>query len=127
MIFRLEAPRSLAHTPIFQCFIDYRLGLRQRDSLAGCQLELLSFQPSKVTYDIALDIIDDPNDDCHIMLILRKDIYSDQDAEDLAKSYERLIKQFSQDSNVTLGEPSIFDSLDTERALSFSRGERQPL
>ncbi|KAK7756325.1 NRPS [Diatrype stigma] len=119
---RLDPPRSATHTPIFQCFVDYRSGLRKTSTWADCQLELVSFHASTLAYDIALDIIDDPDDDCLAMLILRKDLYNKHDAECLVYSYQKLVEHFSWYPEITLSEPVIFDSRDTQRALDFSKG-----
>jgi hypothetical protein len=91
---RLSAPRSSTYSPIFQYFVDYRLGQREKIDWAGCQLELTSLQVSKLAYDTALDIIDDPDGDCLIMLIVRKEPYSQQDANTLVRSYERWLTLF---------------------------------
>jgi hybrid polyketide synthase/nonribosomal peptide synthetase ACE1 len=119
---RLGAPRSATSTPIFQSFVDYRLGQREKTAWADCQLEMLSFQVSKLAYDVALDIIDDPDGDCLVMLIVRKDLYSQRDAECLVKSYSRLVDAFTAHPSTALDEPEIFDPAEIDRAIGFSRG-----
>lgn len=57
------------------------------------------------------------------MLILRKDLYSKQDAEYLVNSYKKLVEHFSRYPGATVSEPGIFDSQDTQRALDFSKGQ----
>ncbi len=58
-------------------------------------LELMAFEASKSAYDLALDIIDDPNGECLLMLVVRKDLYTIADAELPTKSYEILVKAFA--------------------------------
>ncbi|KAF2797429.1 AMP-binding enzyme [Melanomma pulvis-pyrius CBS 109.77] len=123
----LGVSRSATHAPIFQTFFDYRQGMRKKQSWGDCELELLSFQASKLPYDVSLDIIDDAgNGDCHLMLIVREDMYSKQDAECLLKSYEKLVKSFVSTPNITFMEPDMFETQDIERALQFGRKEAVP-
>lgn len=86
-------------------------------------LEMLSFQASKVPYDLALDIIDDAGDgDCLLMLIVREDMYSKQDAEVLLKSYGQLVKDFAESPGLSFAEPDMFEKAAVERSLTFGRG-----
>ncbi|KAK3369911.1 AMP-binding enzyme [Podospora didyma] len=119
----LGAPRSPTTTPIFQCFVDYRLGQREKMDFADDgRLEMLTFQVSKLAYDVALDIIDDPDGDCLAMLTVRKDLYTRRDAERLVRSYELLVEAFVAHPDMPLDEPDIFDAAELEKAMSFSRG-----
>lgn len=120
--FRLGAPRSASCTPIFQCFVDYRLGQREKTAWADCQLEMLSFEVSRLAYDVTLDITDDLDGGCFCTLIVRRDLYSQQDAELLLKTYRQLMDVFTTHPTITLDEPQILDSSDIGRALAFSQG-----
>lgn len=123
----LGVPRSATHTPIFQTFFDYRQGMRKKQPWGNCELELLSFQASKVPYDLALDIIDDAGDaDCLLMLIVREDMYSKQDAEVLLQSYGQLVKAFAESPHVRFDEPDIYAKSEVERSLAFGRGLWNP-
>ncbi|KAK2598639.1 hypothetical protein N8I77_012034 [Diaporthe amygdali] len=125
LLTELGAPRSASHTPIFQCLVDYRVGQKPKTALsADIELELLSYALEKVAYDMALDVIDDPavDGDCTFMLIVRKDLYSRQDAESLLASYERLVKAFVEDPSMQLEEPDVYDPTEVDRALTFGRG-----
>lgn len=116
-------PRSASHTPIFQTFFDYRQGMRKKQAWGNCELEMLSFQASKVPYDLALDIIDDAGDaDCLLMLIVREDMYSKQDAEVLLRSYGQLVRAFAESPEVSFAEPDMFEAAEVERSLTFGRG-----
>lgn len=131
LLTELGAPRSASHTPIFQCLVDYRVGQRPKADLsADVELEMISYALERVAYDVALDVIDDPDvdGDCTFMLIVRKDLYSRQDAESLLASYERLVKAFVDDPGMQLDEPDVYDPADVDRALAFGRGaEREML
>lgn len=108
---------------MFQAFVDYRQGQREKQKWADdCQLELLEFQASKLAYDIALDIIDDPDGECVVMLIVRKDLYTHEQAERLARSYERLVRQFCSKSDSVLSIPDLFGPEEVDEALACSIG-----
>lgn len=120
--FRLGVHRSATHSPIFQTFFDYRQGIRERQPFGECQLELLEFDASRVPYDVALDITDDPDhDDYRLMLIVRADMYSKQDAELLLSSYQKLVHAFM-DASASFAKPDVFEPHAIERALEFGRG-----
>jgi hybrid polyketide synthase/nonribosomal peptide synthetase ACE1 len=102
--------------------VDYRLGQREKTAWADCQLEMLSFQVSRLAYDVTLDITDNLDGDCLCMLIVRKDLYSQRDAEILLKSYEQLVDAFTTHPTMTLDEPQIFGASEIEKAISFSQG-----
>lgn len=109
---------------MFQAFVDYRQGQREKQRWAdGCQLELLEFQASKLAYDIALDIIDDPDGECVIMLIVRSDLYTQQQAERLAASYRRLVQDFCSSSEQMLSSPEMFEAEQINQALAYSKGK----
>ncbi|GAP92219.1 putative polyketide synthase [Rosellinia necatrix] len=122
LLSKLGIPRSSTYTSLFQCFIDYRQGQRERFSWGDVEMQFESFQSSKLGYDVALDIIDDPIGDCVHILEVRKDIYGKSGVKRLIKSYERLIKSYAIAPTTALDEPNIVDSADTEEAIRFSQG-----
>ncbi|RYP10842.1 hypothetical protein DL764_000394 [Monosporascus ibericus] len=119
---QLKVPRSATCTPIFQAFIDYRQGQKMKENWGDNHVELISFQASHTPYDLALDIIDDPQGECLLMLQTRKDIYNQDDTAFLLKSYEMLLKSFAQESSVALSQPNIFQQADIDRAMQFGQG-----
>ncbi|KAI0179682.1 hypothetical protein GGR52DRAFT_587215 [Hypoxylon sp. FL1284] len=118
----LNVPRSATCTPIFQCFVDYRQGQREKVKWGDTQLQWLDFENPKMPYDVALDIIDSPRDECVHILQVRKDIYGGSGARWLSESYKRLVDAFATDPSMTLGAPEIFDPSDSHDALRFSKG-----
>ena len=97
--------------------------MRKKQPWGNCELEMLSFQASKVPYDLALDIIDDAGDaDCLLMLIVREDMYSKRDAEVLLQSYGQLVKAFAESPGVSFAEPDMFETAEVERSLTVGRG-----
>ena len=87
------------------------------------QLDLLSFKPSKVAYDVAVDIIDNLDGDCHLTLIVRDDLYDQADAKQIAESYVCLTNAFAAQPTTTLSEALMFDNAEIEGALNLGRGE----
>ena len=103
--------------------MDYRLAKGEKMSWGDFKLELLSFQPSKLAYDIAIDVIDNSDGDCRLTLIVRDDIYSQQDAQQLAESYVLLAGAFSSQPETTLGEAAMFPKPQIDEALNLGRGQ----
>ncbi|KAF3763037.1 hypothetical protein M406DRAFT_20609, partial [Cryphonectria parasitica EP155] len=118
----LGVSRSAVTTPIFQAFIDYRLGRGETMRWGDCELELQQFRPSKLAYDVAMDIVDNADGDCHLTFVVRDDLYSQEDVEQLAKSYVLLASAFASQPDKALKEVDIFDEVEIEEALNLGRG-----
>ena len=88
----------------------------------NCQLELMSFKASKSAYDLALDIVDNRDGDCLLMLVTREDIYKQADANLLMTSYEALVKSFAIDPDIPISQPSIYQAAEIGQAMGSSRG-----
>ncbi|KAH5165188.1 hypothetical protein HBI38_073010 [Parastagonospora nodorum] len=127
LLSELGVSRSATQTPMVQAFFDYRQGMLKKQSMGDCQLELLSFQGSKVSYDIALDIIDDAGEgDCVVHLLVRKDLYTEEQAQLMVKCLVKLAESFSRVPSTTLKSAAMFDTQEIEKALEFSQGEHIP-
>ncbi|EDO01652.1 hypothetical protein SS1G_04127 [Sclerotinia sclerotiorum 1980 UF-70] len=118
----LNAPRSSAYTPIFQCFVNYRQGQKEKTLWAGCELEMLSFCASRSAYDLALDIIDNADGETLLMFSGRKDLYDGYAMQTLMGSYRELVKSFAYDPEVLLSQPSLFKAVEIDKAMKFGRG-----
>lgn len=79
--------------------------------------------PSKVAYDIALDIIDSPDGDCHVTFIVRDDIYDQAAANQFAQSYVSLAESFAGNPTMILSETTMFDGAIVEETLDLGRGK----
>ncbi|KAK1959951.1 AMP-binding enzyme [Colletotrichum sublineola] len=123
----LGVPRSSTHPPIFQTFFDYRQGLPKRQQWGDCELEMLSFALPPVPYDVALDITDDGKDGgCHLMLIVRQDMYTERDAEIILGAYEKLLMAFVTNPGQVFSAPQIYETSEIELALGFGQGDFSP-
>lgn len=77
----------------------------------------------KMAYDVALDIVDDPDGDCVHTFEVHKELYGKAGAERIAKSYERLVKAFAADPRLSLDEPEMSDLTETKEVVKFGQGK----
>ncbi|KAF4629401.1 hypothetical protein G7Y89_g8750 [Cudoniella acicularis] len=80
----------------------------------------------KMAYDITLEMVDYAGGECLQTLLVRKDLYSQSEAQRLAKSYERLIKAFVADPALLLDQPNLFEPAEIQEVIKFSRGPSWP-
>lgn len=122
----LKISRSTAHSPLFQAFIDYRQGAREKVSFGECQFEMTEFQAGRTAYDLSIDIIDDPAGESLIMLMTQTSIYSLCDTEILIQSYLHLVDCFAKGPEQQVDRPPLFSAAAIEKALEFGRGTQSP-
>jgi hybrid polyketide synthase/nonribosomal peptide synthetase ACE1 len=60
-----------------------------------------------VPYDVYLDTIDEPDGECAHEFFLRKDLFGEAEALELAQSYKRLIEVFAAQPGMTVSEVDI--------------------
>ncbi|KAI1739512.1 hypothetical protein F4680DRAFT_466356 [Xylaria scruposa] len=121
LLSELGVPRSAITTPIFQAFMDYRL-VGETMNWGEFQFELLSFRPSIMAYDVAVDIFDNAGGDCRLTFIVRDDLYSQADVEELAESYVFLVNTFVREPQTTICEVAMFEDSKIQKALDLGRG-----
>ncbi|KAI1749320.1 hypothetical protein F4782DRAFT_542299 [Xylaria castorea] len=80
-----------------------------------------SFQASKSPYDLALDIIDNPDGDCLLMFVFRSDLYQKRDVEKISKSYEILVKSLSSKPDISIDQVDMYTAEDIAGANSLVR------
>lgn len=97
--------------------------MRERQPFGDCELELLNFDGARTPYDISLEIIDDrDHDEYRLMLIVRADMYAEQDVGVLLRSYQKLVKAFASTPDIPFSQPKVFEAQDIETALQFGLG-----
>lgn len=74
-------------------------------------------------YDVTLDLVDEHNGNARCTFLLRKDMYGEHEARQLAHSFQCLVKAFSKDPRLPLIQPDIFDPVQVEQVSQFSQGE----
>ncbi|RYP47491.1 hypothetical protein DL768_006463 [Monosporascus sp. mg162] len=119
---RTETYAALANSNVpFQVLLS-KQGQREKTSWGNVHMQFEAFESSKLAYDVALDIVDDPNGECVHILEVRKELYGKAGAERLVKSYERLVKAFAAQPGLALNEPGIFEPAEIEEVIRFSQG-----
>lgn len=119
----LIIPRTAIHSPLFQTFVDYRKTARHKQAFGDCELHMTNFDVGRTPYDLSLDIIDDVDDQCLLILMVQENLYNHKDAEILMQSYVNSLASFAENSNTSLEEPEIFNKADVERAIELGRGK----
>lgn len=119
---RLNVPRSATHTPLFQIFVDYRQGVQERSTFAGCKAEGEYWHTAKTGYDLGLDIIDNADGDSLLTLRLQDSLYSESHAKLLLQSYVNLITEFSKSPGTTLEKIQLWRKEDTDNAITLGQG-----
>ena len=118
----LGMSRSAAHSPLFQAFIDYRQGAREKMIFGDCQLELLEFEAGRTAYDLSLDIIDEATGQPLLMLMAQASLYTKRETELLAQSLVTLIEAFAHEPELHFDKAPLYKSSDREKGLACGRG-----
>ncbi|KAI0436038.1 beta-ketoacyl synthase domain-containing protein [Xylaria telfairii] len=119
----LRVARSPANSPIFQTFVDYRQGTQEKVVFAGCELDLIKFEPGKTAYDLSLDIIDNPKGDALISVMGQGALYSKSDVEVITKCLEDILVEFSGNAGRRITNAWKFRADDIARGLNLGRGK----
>ena len=117
----LNVPRSSSHSPLFQVFMDYR-GSVGTAPFSNLQYSVSEMATNKTPYDLILDIAEAP-EGVMVTFKLQKSLYSLDDAEILAKSYQSLLEAFSQDVGRLEDDAPLFSCMDVERAIELGKGK----
>lgn len=133
----LRVPRDMSHAPLFQAFLDYRLGFPSQQPFADCTLEMMRFEPGRTAYDLSVDIIDTPlynnasaaggkgGGDALLSVFGQTALYEQDDVRIFAACFEDLIREFVNEpsrSLVGLGSEWSYRDADVAKALELSRG-----
>ena len=119
----LNIPRSANHTPLFQIFVDYRQGVQERSTFAGCKAEGEYWHTAKTGYDLGLDIIENAAGDSLLTLRLQDSLYTKRDAELMLQSYVNLITEYSNSPEKPLDKIQLWRKEDTDSAIALGRGK----
>jgi hybrid polyketide synthase/nonribosomal peptide synthetase ACE1 len=133
----LRVPRDMSHAPLFQAFLDYRLGFPSQQPFADCTLEMLRFEPGRTAYDLSVDIIDTPlykdasatggkgGGDALLSVFGQAALYEEEDVRIFATCFEDLIREFADEPSRSLigfGSEWSYRDADVTMALELSRG-----
>jgi hybrid polyketide synthase/nonribosomal peptide synthetase ACE1 len=133
----LRVHRDMSHAPLFQAFLDYRLGFPNQQPFADCTLELLRFEPGRTAYDLSVDVIDTPlyNDasapggkgggGALLSVFGQASLYEQEDVRIFAACFEDVIREFAEEPSKSLvgrGSEWSYRDADVTKALELSRG-----
>lgn len=76
LLSELGVKRTTDHTPLFQAFVDYR-AVQERQQVGNCEIEGLDYSINRTGYDVALDVIDNPDGECMVVLMVQKDLFDE--------------------------------------------------
>ena len=117
------APRSPAHSPLFQVFIDYRM-TNEKGYLGNAEIEGELYSLSETPYDIMLDIVDNPTGNASIGFFVQEGLYTVDNARMMSECYVNLIREFADNTDAPAANPPIFNSVEVDKALKMGRGEQ---
>ncbi|EFQ34698.1 AMP-binding enzyme [Colletotrichum graminicola] len=126
LLSKLGVARSAEHSPVFQAFVDYRQGARERQSFGNCNLEVSFYQGARASYDISLDIIDSKDAPTFIRLAVQNSLYSKGDAALLIDSLMSLVDYFATSTDqkdCCIESVPIFDAKTITTGLSLAKGQ----
>lgn len=124
---KLNVPRSSSHSPLFQVFLNYRQGVAEKRTFAGCESEWDAFDGGQIAYDLSLDVVDNVGGDALLRLFSQTALYSARDGEVLMKSFVNLLEAFSRNPAARLTRPPLHSKEDTQKGLIAGRGSYLPL
>ena len=122
LLHELNVPRSEAHSPLFQTFIDYRHGVQDQRPFGNCHVQGQKYEVGRSAYDISLDIIDNIEGNALLLFMVQKSLYDFRDAELLMKSYVNLLEAFSTSPTSRLDQPSLYNKADVDEAMKIGKG-----
>ena len=119
----LNVPRSSNVSPLFQVFLNYRQGVAEKRTFAGCDSEWDAFDGGQIAYDLSLDIVDNAGGDALLRLFSQTALYSPQDGGVLMKSFVNLLDAFSRNPAARLTRPLLHSKDDAQNALNLGKGK----
>ena len=121
LLYEFDIPRSAAHSPLFQAFINYRQGVQEKMSFGEYQLEITEFEAGKTVYDLSLDIIDDAAGQPLLMFMVQASLYSRQAIEIITQSYVNLVKAFAKEPELVFDQPSLYNTADIALTIEYGQ------
>lgn len=121
----LNVPRSPTHTPLFQVFVNYRMGALHQASLGECELRHRAVNDARFPYDLLVTITEPTKDSCYVSLTVRDDLYTSDACSLLVKSYIHLLNQICQNPQQDVDKYSSFSNSDAQLGVDVGRGRQK--
>lgn len=120
---KLNIPRSAAHSPLFQVWMDYRpfrpdyMPTMFGGEASGEQTV------GRNGYDLTLDVNEIDGSETRVSFRTQKYLYSAHATQTLFESYMRLVRSFANDFEVPIGSVSLWEEKDLEAAKTLGKGK----
>ena len=108
----LGIENTTAHAPLFQAVFDYKQGQAESGSIGGAHMAGVLASRPRTSYDITLEMSDDPTKDPLITFKLQSSIYGSDDVQTVMKSYVSTLTQVSQNQGLLLRDVSLAEPKD---------------
>ncbi|KAH7043968.1 polyketide synthase [Macrophomina phaseolina] len=119
---RLDAlPRSAAHAPLFQVFVDYRQGVQERQRYMGVKAAGEDWYTARTGYDVSLDVIENAAGDSRLEFKLQEALYDAEGARLLMQAYVHVLRQCAERPGREWGAVEVWPREVVERAVSVGR------
>ncbi|KAL0941609.1 hybrid NRPS/NKS cluster containing protein [Colletotrichum truncatum] len=127
IVSELGAARTTSHSPMFQVSFNYRPGVSERRNFCDCRSKVAEFNQGQTAYDLTLDVIDNPGDECRIILGGQSALYGNSEMQSLKDMYMNLLNTFSSNPGTRLSTPSLYNIDDIKSSVILGRGAFQQL
>ncbi|KAE8132029.1 hypothetical protein BDV38DRAFT_297328 [Aspergillus pseudotamarii] len=123
LVNELGINRSTTHTPVFQIFMDYRLGDQEKTTLAGCDGEL-SWNNAATGYDLHMEVLDTVAGESLVVLKVQEAVYSKEAAELLLGAFVNILEHATKRpaEQVDLSTPPLWSGEAIDSALTLGKG-----
>ena len=119
----LNVPRSASHNPLFQVFFNYRQRVEESREFCGCTAKGSLVGSGEISYDLHLDVVDLGTGETLLFLLGQKELYAQEHAEILLRSYCNLLRAFTQNPATKVSWPPLFGENEIQKALDAGRGK----
>lgn len=121
---QLRIPRSTAHSPLFQVFMDYRQLAVDKPRVLGGEADGTA-SVGKTAYDLVLDV-NEANANIKVTFRTQKYLYARSATEKLFDSFMRMVKVFAANMETDVQRVPIWDAHDVLKAKLLGRGKKSP-
>ncbi|KAK7738315.1 putative Hybrid PKS-NRPS biosynthetic cluster [Cytospora paraplurivora] len=119
----LQVVRSASYNPVYQAFVNYRSGAKEKRTLGSAQVEFKNWSENKGGYDIVLDVVDNPGGQATVSMQVQKGLYSQEEATVLLGLFDELLSSVVRTPTSIVAQLSIYTEQDEQRALKAGRAE----
>ncbi|KAF7169928.1 hypothetical protein CNMCM5623_002479 [Aspergillus felis] len=118
----LGVPRSASHSPLFQVLVNYRAGVSESRTFCSCDSTATAFEQGQAPYDVSLDIIDNPDGECHVIIAGQSVLYDAQHVDVLGRVYRNLLTVFARNPALRLDVPALYEAKEVKRSIKLGHG-----